>query len=94
MIAVTIQPVVRLILTAIAAGLGAAATQIDNETLRIVAAILVPTLAAIGIVPPQVPTKTVIDRDGEGGYSAVDVLLIVFLALLCVVVLLALLGRL
>ncbi len=83
----TLQPIVRVILTALAAGIGAAATQIDNETLRVVAAILVPTLAASGIVPPQVPTKTVVDRDREAGYGIVEAILIVFLVAVCLIVL-------
>jgi hypothetical protein len=58
-----LQPIVRVLLTALAAGLGAAATQIDNETVQILAAIVVPTIAAVGIVPPQVPTRTVIDGE-------------------------------
>lgn len=91
----TLQPIVRVVLTALAAGIGAAATQIDNETLRIVAAVLVPTLAALGIIPPQIPTKTVVvpppvDSADERGYGAVEVLLIAFLVVVIVLVLLRL----
>lgn len=83
-----IQPAVRIVLTALAAGLGAAATQIDNETLRIIAAVLVPTLAAIGIVPPQVPTKTIVTKDGERGYGLVELVIAVLVILILVFVLL------
>ena len=90
----TIQPVVRVALTALAAGIGAAATQIDNETLRIVAAILVHTLAAVGIVPPQVPTKTVVHRDGERGYTLIEMLFALILLIVAIIVIFALLDRL
>jgi len=86
-----LHPAVRLILTALAAGLGAAAATIDNETIRIVAAIGVPVLAAIGIIPPQVPTRTVVDKRREDGYGAIEALVVVFLALVILILLLRIL---
>lgn len=85
-----LQPLVRILLTALAAGLGAAAATIDNETVRIVAAIGVPVLAAIGIIPPQVPTRTVVDERREGGQAYISLIIGVLLILILVVVLLRL----
>lgn len=89
-----LQPIVRVILTALAAGIGAAATQIDNETLRVVAAVLVPTLAAIGIYPPQAPVRTsLIEKEpvsvvrDEDGVTLVEVGVACGIVALAVVVL-------
>lgn len=93
-----IQPIVRVILTAIAAGLGAAAATVDNETVRIIAAIGIPVLAAVGIIPPQVPARTSIDatrqpvnvvRD-EGGQGSLWTVFVVLAIVVLVVLLVSL----
>lgn len=60
-----IQPVVRIFLTFLVAGLSTAVATVDDETFRIIAGIILSGLAAVGIVPPHVPTRTVIDTENE-----------------------------
>ena len=63
-----LQPVVRLVLTAIAAGIAALGAQADSlpTEVQIAITVLAAVFAGIGIVPPQVPTRTtVVAKDGE-----------------------------
>lgn len=60
-----LQPVVRVLLTFLVAGLSTAVATVDDETFRIIAGAIVSGLAAIGIVPPQLPTRTVVDTDEQ-----------------------------
>ena len=89
------QPAVRVFLTFMVAALSTAVATVDDETFRVVASIILSGLAAIGIVPPHIPTRTSIDagvqpvnvvRDEEG-VSVVEALLVVFLAVVILVVL-------
>lgn len=57
-----LQPVVRTVLTFIAAAVGVVVASVHDETVRLVGTALIVGLAAIGIVPPQVPTRTVVAR--------------------------------
>lgn len=60
-----IQPVVRIVLTFLVAALSALVATVDDETVRIICAPLIAGLSAIGIIPPQVPTRTSIDTETQ-----------------------------
>jgi hypothetical protein len=60
-----LQPVVRVILTFLVAALSTAVATVDSETFRIIGGILISGLAAVGIVPPQLPTRTVTDNQED-----------------------------
>jgi hypothetical protein len=60
-----LQPVVRVILTFLVAALSTAVATVDDETFRVVGGILISGLAAVGIVPPQLETRTVVKTDVE-----------------------------
>lgn len=79
-----LQPLVRIILTFLVAALSTVIALVPNQTIRLVCAPIVSGLAAIGIVPPQVPIKTVAigKQDGYARNDAVAVILIIVCALL------------
>lgn len=57
-------PVIRVILTFLAAGLAVVVATVHSETVRIVASAITVGLAAVGIVPPHVGTVTsVVEKD-------------------------------
>jgi hypothetical protein len=62
---VQLQPAVRILLTALAAGLGVVVATLDDETVRIIGMAILAALAAVGITPPQVPTRTSIDTERQ-----------------------------
>lgn len=59
------QPYVRIFLTFLVAALSTAVATVDDETFRIVASIVLSGLAAVGIVPPQLPTRTSVDTESQ-----------------------------
>jgi hypothetical protein len=82
-----LQPVVRTVLTFLAAALAVIVASVHDETVRLIGAALVVGLAAIGIVPPQLPTRTVVEKvKDERGYGRVSIvgviLLLIVIALL------------
>ena len=91
----SLQPTVRILLTFLVAALSTVLATVDDETIRLICAPLVAGLAAIGIVPPQIPTRTVVDTENQrvnvvsddAGQSIVEVLVV--LTLIGVVLLLA-----
>lgn len=78
-----LQPAVRLCLTFVVAALSCLVGLVDNETVRLICLPLITGLAAVGIVPPQVPTRTVLSN--ERGAAGVSVLGAVVLLVLIVV---------
>jgi hypothetical protein len=75
-----LQPVVRTVLTFIAAALAVIVASVHDETVRLIGAALVVGLAAIGIVPPQLPTRTVVEKvKDERGYGGVNLIGVVLL---------------
>lgn len=90
-----LQPVVRVVLTAIAASIAAVTATMDGqpEWLQAVLAAGAAALAAVGIIPPQVPTKTVVSRKRQDGYSIVELLFALILLLVLIVVLFKVLDR-
>lgn len=60
-----LQPTVRVFLAFLVAALSAAVATVDDETFRIIAGAIIAGLAAIGITPPQVPTRTVVDTENQ-----------------------------
>lgn len=89
------QPSIRVALTFLVAALSTVVATVDDETIRLICAPIISGLAAIGIVPPQVPTRTSIDTDRQpvnvvheqDGYSIVEALLAVFLVLVILILL-------
>lgn len=58
-----LQPAVRIFLTFLVAGLSTAVATVDDESFRIVAGIILSGLAAVGVVPPQLGTRTVMKEE-------------------------------
>lgn len=61
----SLQPTVRLILTAASAALGVLVATVPNQTVRIIGGALIAGISAVGIVPPQIPTRTVLKDPTE-----------------------------
>jgi hypothetical protein len=81
-----LQPVVRTVLTFLAAALAVIVASVHDETVRLIGAALVVGLAAIGIVPPQLPTRTVVEKvKDERGYGGVNLIGVILLVVLIVV---------
>jgi hypothetical protein len=98
----TALPIIaRLVLTFLVAALSSLIAIVDDETIRVVCAPIVAGLAAIGIVPPQVPTRTVVARRddevvvrrGERGYTIIELLIALCIVVFVCVFLLKLLDH-
>lgn len=92
----TLQPAVRIILTFIVATLSCLVGLVDNETVRVICLPLIAGLAAVGIVPPQVPTQTVVAAKkklkSESGYANNNVLIFVVVVVVLTIVAVHFLG--
>lgn len=86
-------PAIRGVLTFLAAGLSVVIATVNNETARIIGSAIIVGLAAVGIVPPHIPTRTSVDPGTEpvnvvheDGYAdGGGLLLLVLLAVLIIV---------
>jgi predicted cation transporter len=92
-----LQPYVRVLLIVIAAAV-AGLTAIQDQLPEWVQGVIVglsAVLAGAGVIPPQVPTSTVVNRrDGEAGYSVIEMLFALILLIVAIIVIFALLDRL
>jgi acid phosphatase family membrane protein YuiD len=96
-----LQPTVRIVLTFLVAALSTLVAMVDDQTIRLIGAPIIAGLAAVGIVPPHIPTRTSVDTENqrvsvvreERGYTIVELLVFTFLGILILIVLLELLDR-
>lgn len=79
-----LQPSVRLLLTALAAGIGAFTATLDGqpEWVQALLAGVSVFLAGVGVIPPQLGAHTTVTKRGQDGYGLVDVLVALILLLL------------